>query len=150
MPTMQDVYKKSVAKKVVANWYQLAGKYAANYKFDPTTVLAIICQESTGDPDAQNPSDPSKGLMQITPGALSDFNKAIGRSYTFDDMFVPYKNIEVGTWYIVSRYNKTNDMTQALAAYNAGLGNISAGLGYADKVKSYVPYIQTEMQTQGV
>jgi len=137
MPKVEDLYRKSVAKKVIERWRSIADKYADAWKVDPRLTLAIICQESSGNPDSVNPADPSRGLMQITPGALSDFNAAVGRSYSFDEMFDPYLNIEVGTWYFASRVAKTRNTNLALAAYNAGLGNINAGLGYADKVARY-------------
>lgn len=144
MPKVEEVYRRSVAKKVVTNWRPLADQYAAYWRVDPKVVLSIICQESSGNPDSVNPSDPSRGLMQITPGALTDFNKAVGRSYSFDDLFIPYKNIEVGTWYYATRLSRAGSQHNALAAYNAGLGNMSAGMGYADKVEKYLGYIQEE------
>jgi soluble lytic murein transglycosylase-like protein len=141
-PRIVDMYRKTVAKKVVGLWKSLADKYAAAWGVSSEVILAIICQESSGNPEAQNPSDPSKGLMQLTPGALSDFNKATGKDYSFDDMFIPYKNIETGTWYYATRLKKTQDQHTALAAYNAGLGNIPAGLAYAASVESYLNYVK--------
>ena len=142
MPKVEDLYRKSVAKKVIGLWRELAEKYAGFNNVDPQVVLAMICQESSGNPDSVNPADPSRGLMQLTPGALSDFNKAVGRSYSFDDMFIPYKNIEAGTWYFASRYRKTGILRDAIAAYNAGLGNIPAGYAHADKVEKYLIQIK--------
>ena len=142
MPKVEDIYRTSVAKKVIGKWRTLADQYASYWKVDPQIVLAIICQESGGNPDSVNPSDPSRGLMQITPGALADFNQANGRGYTFDELFEPYKNVEVGTWYYSSRFAKTLIQKNALAAYNAGLGNIKAGMSYADKVETYLTYIK--------
>ena len=141
MPKVEDLYRKDVAKKVVARWRELAEKYAAFYKLDAKITLAMICQESGGNPDSVNPADPSRGLMQLTPGALADFNKALSRSYSFDDMFIPYKNIEVGTWYYATRLSKTGDTYKAIAAYNAGLGNIPAGYAHADKVTKYLRFV---------
>ena len=141
VPKVEDIYRRQVAKKVVELWRTLADKYAAAWKINPRTVLAIICQESGGNPDSVNPADPSRGLMQITPGALSDFNCIVQREYTFDELFTPWKNVEVGTWYYASRLAKTGNAHNALAAYNAGLGNIPAGLAYADKVEKYLPYV---------
>ena len=141
MPKVEDLYRREVAKKVVERWKAIAEKYAAAWKVDPKITLAIICQESGGNPDSVNPADPSRGLMQITPGALADFNAAAGRSYTFEQMFDPYLNIEVGTWYFATRVAKTRNTNLALAAYNAGLGNLSAGASYADKVERYLIHV---------
>lgn len=138
MPKVEDIYRRSVAKKVFDLWHETAEKYGGFNNTEPAIILAMIAQESSGNPDSVNPADPSRGLMQITPGALSDFNRQLGRSYTFDDMFVPYKNVEVGTWYYASRYAKTGNVRDAIAAYNAGLGNIPAGYLHADKVEKYL------------
>lgn len=141
-PKMEDLYRKNLAKNVVSRWRSVVEKYSTAWKVNPEIVLAIICQESGGNPDSLNPSDPSRGLMQITPGALEDFNRIAGRSYTFEEMFDPYLNVEVGTWYFATRLSKTLETRKALAAYNAGLGNIPAGFPYADKVLLYLTYVK--------
>lgn len=142
--TVTTGYRKTVAQKVVTEWKDLAEQYSGYWSVDPQVILAIICQESGGNPAAQNPADPSKGLMQLTPGALSDFNRSVGRSYTFDDMLQPELNIEAGTWYYSSRLARTNDQHKALAAYNAGLGNIPAGEAYATSVETYLDLVKEQ------
>jgi soluble lytic murein transglycosylase-like protein len=143
VPKLSDMYRKALAKKVADEWSVLAEQYCAYYDLDVAVVLAIICQESSGDPNAENPADPSRGLMQVTQGALTDFLRAFPqKKYTFDDLFTPYVNIEVGTWYIATRYKKTQDLHNALAAYNAGLGNISAGQMYAASVEQYLTQVK--------
>jgi soluble lytic murein transglycosylase len=146
VPVVVDTWKQMLAKKVVGLWRDLAEQYAAYWNWDAANTLAIICYESGGNPNAVNPADPSKGLMAITPGALADFNRIVGRSYTFDQMLDPALNIEVGTWYISTRFNKTNNLHKAFAAYNAGLGNIPAGEGYAQHVEVYLQCVQTEIK----
>jgi soluble lytic murein transglycosylase-like protein len=142
MPKVEEMYRRNTAKKVVDQWRSTAEKYAAFWRVDCREILAIICQESSGNPDSVNPADPSRGLMQITPGALQDFNKATNRAYTFQDMFVPWMNVEVGTWYYATRYQRTSDRKKAFAAYNAGLGNIPAGMSYAEKVEKYLVHVK--------
>lgn len=142
MPKVVDMYRSAVAKKVVTRWRDTAAKYAAYWNVDAKVLLAIICQESSGNPDSVNPADPSRGLMQVTPGALADFNRIVGRSYTFEQMFDPNLNVEVGTWYYATRLRSTKQQHTALAAYNAGLGNVQAGLGYADKVEAYKKFVE--------
>jgi soluble lytic murein transglycosylase len=142
IPKVISKIRLNTAKKVISQWKALAEQYAKYWSIDSSIVLAIICQESGGDPNAVNPSDPSRGLMAITQGALTDFNKAVGRSYTFNDLFTPYINVEVGTWYISHQMKHTATLTNALAAYNAGLGNISAGQKYSSSVTEYLSAVK--------
>jgi len=140
IPGVKQLYRASVAKKVVDQWGALVTQISFPYQeaVPPEYVLAIICQESGGDPNAQNPSDPSRGLMALTPGALSDVNRYLGTSYTFDQLYDPTINVTCGCEYIYRRYMRWKDYRTALAAYNAGDGNTTAGASYADSVMQYL------------
>jgi soluble lytic murein transglycosylase-like protein len=59
----------------------------------------------------------AQGLMQIVPSTA--------RILGVDDPFDPAKNIAAGTKYYRYLLNRFNDETIALAAYNAGEGNVS-------------------------
>jgi len=59
----------------VLQWKSTAEKYAAIHPvLKPNEILAIIWSESSGNPKAINPADPSYGLMQVT--------IAIGRKFS--------------------------------------------------------------------
>lgn len=103
---------------------------AKKYKVPTELALGLTRQESGFNPKAVS-SAGARGLTQIMPGALKDYNTTHGTNYTHDDMFDPDKNADVGMWYLSSR---KGDWRDKAAAYYAGEGNRKAGYGYADSV----------------
>ena len=82
---------------------------------DPTLVAALIEVESAYRPDARSPKG-AMGLMQLMP--------ATARQYAVSDPFDPSANIEAGTKHLRSLLDRYDDVTSALAAYNAGEGSV--------------------------
>lgn len=89
---------------------------ATRNRLPPELVAAMVHTES--DFRAGLVSHKSaQGLMQIVPSTA--------RILGVDDPFDPAKNIAAGTKYYRYLLNRFNDETIALAAYNAGEGNVS-------------------------
>src|ERR1035441_3655320 len=120
-------------------------------QIDPALVKAIIKQESNGDPKAVSKKG-AQGLMQLMPKTAADMG------LKGNDVFDPEKNIEAGTKYFKQLLDKYKGNTQeALAAYNAGSGNVPAGKGVPNipETQNYVKNIsdmtglaqQTQAQT---
>ncbi|HEO71892.1 MAG TPA: lytic transglycosylase domain-containing protein, partial [Candidatus Hydrogenedentes bacterium] len=91
--------------------------YAAFYKLDPALVLAVIRVESNFQPSAKSPAG-ACGLMQLMPGTAADMG--IGR----DSIFNAVDNIAGGTQYLARQLERFGQLELALAAYNAGPGNV--------------------------
>jgi soluble lytic murein transglycosylase-like protein len=112
----------------VLQWQSTAQKYADEHLIlSANEILAIIWSESSGNPKAVNPADPSYGLMQCT--------MPIGRKYssaqTPTDLMDPDTNVEAGSGflaYLKTRYGTTNPLTDPncawVAAYNEGEPNL--------------------------
>lgn len=145
--TMANKPSEQIARNVVAKWRDLAYKYSVFHQIPADVILAVMCVESGGNDAAENdehrkndPRDNSVGLMGVTNGALQDFNRRFGKSYTFEQLKTPYINAEVGTGYLRIQLDRVKqDWNKAIMAYNGGIGgiNIPATQTYLKKVIGY-------------
>lgn len=124
-------------------------KYAEVYHVDSNLTAAVIKSESKFKHKALSHRG-AVGLMQLMPdtaewiaGQLDDKN------YSLDNLHEPDRNIRYGTWYLaeLQREFKGNDVL-ALAAYNAGRGNVKAWMEENDWSYSFhdidaIPYKET-------
>ena len=109
-------------------YFPLIKEIAAKTDVEKSLIMAVIKTESNFDPKAVSPKG-AMGLMQLMPSTA----KNLGVSDPFD----PKENIHGGARYL-STYLKTfGDIELALAAYNAGPGQVEA-------LRKIPPYPETE------
>ncbi len=88
---------------------------------EPALILAVVMEESGGDPEARSHKG-ATGLMQLMPGTAAEVGVT--------DPTSPAQNLHGGAGYLASmvrRYGGRLDV--ALAAYNAGPGNVDQAGG---------------------
>ena len=126
--------------------------YSEYYDLDPALVLSIINAESGFDSAAES-SAGAIGLMQITPKTANYIAERTGAvNY---DLTAPDTNIDFGCYYIKYLLNKFENVSTAIAAYNAGEGKVRNWL--TDKKYSEdgvalkeIPYKETARYTEKI
>ena len=133
--------------------YYESVKMATLGGFDDTLVFAIIKVESNFDTNAVSPRG-AKGLMQLMPDTAKWCADTMRLDFEYV-MFNPSHNTRIGVWYLtylLDRYN--GNLTNAVAAYNAGPGNVDRWLssGNVDSGGSLVniPFAETRQYVKKV
>jgi soluble lytic murein transglycosylase-like protein len=127
----------------VSQWNDLANKYAQTYSIlDPEEILAIVWTESTGNQNAENPGDPSWGLMGVTAPIAQGYGgfESDDTSWHSD----PDKNMKAGAGFLADLKTKYSDTKPGwVAAYNEGETNLLKG--YKDQ--AYVDTFNAHLAT---
>ena len=127
-------FSKSLTGTVLKKLYPLTyseyvQKYSDEYGLDKTLVYSVIKAESGFDPKAVSPRD-AKGLMQIMDSTGEWAAQKIKiKSFESNMLLEPETNIRIGCWYmarLLKQYDQNTEL--ALAAYNAGSGNVAKWL----------------------
>ena len=124
----------------IALMQPIVEREAAAHGLDPELVNAVIWVESRFRPEAKS-SAGARGLMQLMPATAAHLAKQLGerRPKAHDPEF----NIKAGSYYLSRLLERFDgDERLAVAAYNAGPGNVakwqSQGKELPDYSRSYV------------
>ena len=140
-------YKLQYAEEISAS--------AEEFELDPYLVAAVIHCESGNRPEAIS-SVGAVGLMQIMPDTGEWISGKLHISgYEPKKLTEPAFNIRLGCWYLrflLDRYKQ--DRPTALAAYNAGHGNVDKwkndpAISAEGQLKN-IPFAQTEQYVEKV
>lgn len=140
----QELGKKINEIKYPVAYNTYIAKYAAENELDPYLVIGLIKQESNFIADAR--SKYAGGLMQLTELTAEEYAKKLGlENYNYMD---PETNIRIGCFVLASLIEKYENVDTALAAYNAGIGNVDSWLKNPDyssdgKTLYNIPFSET-------
>ena len=109
------LYKKEYSEYV--------SKYAEQYGVEENLIYALIKAESNFNPNAVSHQN-AKGLMQLMYSTAQELANKCQINLTEVNILDPDININLGTQYIATLLDKYECMEVALAAYNAGSGNV--------------------------
>lgn len=119
---------------------------AEEYQVNPYWIIAMVKCESDFDPDVVS-SAGAVGLMQIMESTAQDIaNRELVDSdlYSLDNLTDPETNINYGTAYLRYLVERYHEMNPAIAAYNAGLGNVDDWLEEGGDIRDYIEFPETQ------
>ncbi|MGX1264936.1 soluble lytic murein transglycosylase-like protein [Rossellomorea marisflavi] len=128
-PTLPFSQKRDASKGSETGIDSIISRAAERYGIPAKLIHSVVKQESGYDPAATSHAG-AAGLMQLMPGTA--------RGLGVTDVFDPEQNVFAGSKYLKQMLVKYDgDMKLALAAYNAGPGNV-------DKYSGVPPFQETQ------
>ncbi len=131
-------YKKIITeppRTKTERFERIISSKSGKYGLEPEIIKAVITAESNWNPKAVSRKG-AIGLMQLMPSTAKEMK--------ISDPYNPEENIEAGTRYLrhlLDRFDE--DLDLALAAYNAGPGNV-------EKAGGIPAFIETRMFVKSV
>ncbi|MCI8272633.1 MAG: lytic transglycosylase domain-containing protein [Clostridia bacterium] len=143
---MKIIYKKDYSEYV--------SKYAQEYNVEEELIYALIKAESNFNASAKSNKN-AKGLMQLMYSTAQEVADKQGIEITEENIMEPDLNINIGTKYISNLLEKYKCIEVALAAYNAGSGNVDKwireGIIKPDGTDiENIPYKETNMYVRKI
>ena len=118
-----NIKKQLYLKIYKMDYSQYVEKYSEKYSVDKYLIYAIIKAESNFKEKAVSKSG-AQGLMQLMYPTAEELSEKIDIELNENNILEPDININLGTKYISMLIQKYENINLALAAYNAGSGNV--------------------------
>ncbi len=126
---------------IMARFGSLIEEAARETKLDSALISSVIQAESNGNPNAVSPAG-AKGLMQLIDSTAQELR--------VQDSFDPRENIRAGSRYLRQMMDRFGDLKLALAAYNAGPGNVRkhGGVPPFQETRAYVQRVTDYLEAK--
>ncbi len=118
-------YRKYLHTAYPMKYEEQIFKISEEYDVTPSLICAVICTESHFIPTAKSHAG-AVGLMQLTPATFrwAQTRAGVANPLQSDHLTDPEINIRYGTYTLKLLHEMFEDPKAALAAYNAGQGNV--------------------------
>ena len=148
-----------IRKIIFNNTYKMEYKEyvtesASSYGVEEALIYSIIKNESGFNEKATSVSN-AQGLMQIMYSTAQEVSKKNNIELNEEKILNPEINIKIGTIYISNLISKYKNLELALAAYNAGSGNVDKWITQgiinddASNIEN-IPYKETNLYVRKV
>lgn len=136
------------------SYSDLVEQEAAEFDLDPDLVYAVIKTESGFDPEARSSAD-AMGLMQLTQETFDWIASLYPLENSSAGVYDPQANLHCGCALLRLLLDQYGSVDVALAAYNAGMGNVSEWLESGDyshdgETLHTIPYPETDAYVKKV
>ncbi|MBO5929164.1 MAG: lytic transglycosylase domain-containing protein [Clostridia bacterium] len=131
------------------DYIDIVNQNATTFSLPPSLVLAVIHTESRFDSEAVSPVG-AKGLMQLMDGTFEWIQQKLpGDPAPLSQVFEPAINIQSGCKVLDVLFGQFEHTETVLAAYNAGIGNVSSWLKNPDystdgETLTVIPFKETK------
>ena len=117
---------------------------SARHTVNPYLIAAVIDSESAWDPETRSKAG-AVGLMQILPSTAEELRASgtVDPALAGGDLSDPAVNIEFGTAYLRSLVERYHEIETALAAYNAGMGNVDKWVDESGDIRESIEFPET-------
>ncbi|WP_319562771.1 flagellar assembly lytic transglycosylase [Marispirochaeta sp.] len=105
---------------------------AENQGIPPWLLFSLMRQESLFNPAAVSHAG-AMGLTQLMPATARDVARRL-RLENPGDLFDPYVNLQLGAWYLRHMMDRTDNLSDALASYNAGITRLRRWRQYSPRL----------------
>ncbi|MDO5044848.1 MAG: lytic transglycosylase domain-containing protein [Coriobacteriia bacterium] len=116
------------------------------HTISPYLIAAIIKAESNWNPEGTSRVG-AQGLMQLMPETAQDIarmNLVDTERFKPDKLQDPETNIEYGTAYMRYLINRYHELEPAIAAYNAGFGNVDRWMENGRDIRDTIEFPETQ------
>jgi soluble lytic murein transglycosylase len=127
-----------------AEYRESIARAARAHEVNPYLVAAVIDAESGWNADIVSDAG-AVGLMQVLPATARELERGNLVDDRFDsrNLSDPDVNIEYGTAYFRALVERYHEIETALAAYNAGMGNVDDWLDNEGNIREQIEFPET-------